>query len=126
MIRYRAELKGLYSEYSPHRKRKASLENPNRNAAKQVVVGRLRSEYARLRESWNGCRDYDNWFQQPINNAKLNTIDSYYRLVPAFRQLLQDSGQDLVSFYSNIKTLSKGSKASRLTRLEELGLPSPR
>ena len=39
-----------------------------------------------------GNPEYDGWFEQPLNNALLKTLDTYYALVPAFRSLLAQQG----------------------------------
>jgi len=40
----------------------------------------------------------DRWFSEPINNAKLTTIATYYDLVPAFQAMLKAQGGILRNF----------------------------
>ena len=55
---------------------------------KATIIGGLRRNYVALRERWGGIDDYDRWFSRPLNNAQLNTVATYYRLVPAFARIL--------------------------------------
>ncbi|MEN9576906.1 MAG: hypothetical protein RL514_4761 [Verrucomicrobiota bacterium] len=83
---------------------------------KQALLGQLRSDYESLRATWGGRRDYARWFRRPLNNAHLNDVDTYYRLVPAFHRLLREQGGDLVAFYREVEVLAKLSKAERHRR----------
>ena len=89
-------------------------------AGKQQIVARLRADYARLKERWGGCADYDRWFSQSLNNAQLNTIDTYYNLVPAFRVLLKGCAGNLDTFFAEVETISKLKKDAREMRLNAL------
>lgn len=53
-----------------------------------------------------------------MNNAHLNDVDAYYRLVPAFHRLLRAQGGDLNSFYREVETLAKLPKLERHRRLQ--------
>ena len=66
---------------------------------------------------WNGYRGYDRWFQRPINNARLNTVATYFTLVPAFQQLLAKHGGDLPAFYAEAKAVASSPKAGRHEKL---------
>ena len=81
---------------------------------KQAVIDELHADYATLRDKrWNGFKGYDRWMSLPINNARLNTIDTYYDLVPAFKQLLREVKGDLESFYAEVKRLKRTKKDKR-------------
>jgi predicted aminopeptidase len=85
---------------------------------KQEIIQGLRANYAVAKQSW-GTSDYDNWFAEPINNAKLNTVSAYYDLVPAFQALLRADGGDMEKFYGSVKQLSKLSLAKRHNALRD-------
>lgn len=89
-------------------------------AGKREIVARLRAAYAELKARWGGRADYDRWFAQSLNNAQLNTIDTYYNLVPAFRTLLQDCHGDLDRFFSESENISKLNTREREARLNAL------
>jgi len=81
------------------------------------ITDELRSDYQRLRAEWGGRGDYDRWFGQSLNNAQLNTVDTYYSLVPAFRRLLQKHSNDLAGFYEEVRAISKLEEKERHQRL---------
>lgn len=84
---------------------------------KEEIIAELRRDYAQLRERWGGKADYDRWFAKDLNNAQLNTIETYYRLVPAFRQILRARGGDLEAFFKEARALGRMSKSARAARL---------
>jgi predicted aminopeptidase len=88
--------------------------------AKQEVIEELRQDYARLKAGWSGWTGYDAWFAGPLNNAQLATISTYYRLVPAFRQLLAENGGDLEKFYVSAAQMAKRPKSERAGEMERL------
>ncbi|MEW6159874.1 MAG: aminopeptidase, partial [Verrucomicrobiota bacterium] len=63
---------------------------------------------------------YDRWFSQALNNAQLNTVATYYHLVPAFEKLLKQNGGDLEKFYSAVRKLSRMKKEDRHGELNRL------
>jgi predicted aminopeptidase len=85
---------------------------------KQEIIQDLRAKYAVAKQSW-GTSGYDEWFAEPINNAKLNTVSSYYDLVPAFQALLRASGGDMENFYGAVKKLAKMPLVERHNALRE-------
>lgn len=86
---------------------------------KHGLLDRLQRDYARLRdEQWGGFNGYDRWMSLPINNARLNTIDSYYDYVPAFNDLLQEADGDLAAFYDEVRRLKRMKKKARLQALK--------
>ena len=84
---------------------------------KQAVLDQLRRDYETQRATWDGRTDYQRWFRRPLNNARLNDVDAYYRLVPAFHRLLQEQGGDLEAFYREVSALGRLDKAERHRRL---------
>ena len=88
--------------------------------AKEQVFAQLRCDYEQLKAEWGGYDKYDEWFRKSLNNAKLNTVETYYRLVPAFHELLRVKGGDLQKLYQEARTLSSLAKAQRHQRLTEL------
>jgi predicted aminopeptidase len=52
----------------------AQLPEPAKLQRKAEVIAQMRAHYANLKKSWGvGKSGYDDWFDEPINNAKLNT-----------------------------------------------------
>ncbi len=108
VLKAREALKKIYDEPTP---------DEAKRAAKQQVIAQLRTDYEVLKVSWNGYRGYDAWFQRPINNARLNTVATYFTLVPAFQQLLAKHGGDLPAFYAEAKAVASSPKAGRHEKL---------
>ena len=84
---------------------------------KQELFEGLRQEYEQLKAQWGDHAEYDAWFAQPLNNAQLNSVATYYDLVPGFERLLELNGGDLGKFYAAATRLTKLSKAERHRRL---------
>ena len=88
---------------------------------KKEIITELRATYAKTKqEKWGGYKGYDEWFEGPLNNAQLNTVSTYYHLLPAFEKVLQQNNGDLPMFYEAVKALSKLPKEERHERLEQL------
>lgn len=52
------------------------------------------------------------------NNARLNTIATYFKMVPGFERILRQAGGDLEAFYGKVEALGKQSAAERQRVLE--------
>lgn len=63
------------------------------------------------------------WFNRALNNAQLNTVDTYYRLVPRFRSVLTNCNGDLEHFYQAVGRLDGLSHQERRERLDSLASP---
>jgi predicted aminopeptidase len=97
---------------------KASHEELRRG--KQQILEHLQQEYAELKKQWGGDASYDAWFARQINNAQLNSVATYFDLVPGFEQLLKANGRDLDKFYAAAKRLSKLPRKERRQELNSL------
>ncbi len=95
----RAQLQALYDT--------TNLSDTVKLSRKQDIIVQLRARHSDLKASWGGQSPYDDWFAEPINNAKLNTVSAYYDLVPAFDALLSTNGGDLEKFYHAVARLAK-------------------
>jgi len=63
---------------------------------------------------------FASWVDGPINNSKINVLDTYFRLLPAFRELMRSVG-DLEGFYSAVSRIGKISKPMREKALVDEG-----
>ena len=88
--------------------------------AKRAVFDDLRHDYARLKAGWDGWAGYEAWFAGELNNARLNSVASYYDLVPGFEQLLRVCDGDFETFFQSAERLSKMPKPKRHQWLEDL------
>ena len=123
----RARLEVLYGE-QPDGEKAAKRPAPRTPAdasilrvEKEKILARLRHDYATMKAGWGGHGEYDPWFARPLNHARLNTVATYYDLVPGFRRLLEAGGGDLEKFYHEVRSLKKLSKTARRQHLERLG-----
>jgi predicted aminopeptidase len=129
VMRARERLKKVYGEESAqttHTRPDPGSESlvKTKRAEKAQVLAQLRADYEALKASWGGDTSYDAWFKRPINNARLNTIATYYHFVPAFQRLLANNGGDLQKFFADAKALSGLDKEKRHARMAALaGIP---
>lgn len=112
VLKCRDRLQSLYE---------SNLSSVEKLHSKAQVLSDLKDEYQRIKqEQWSGYSGYDRWFGQDINNATLASIGLYNQLVPAFRALLAENGDDLPRFYAAVKRLAALPKDARQLRLGEL------
>ncbi|MBF0444222.1 MAG: aminopeptidase [Magnetococcales bacterium] len=53
------------------------------------------------------------WFSKGLNNAKLNSANTYSRLVPQIMAVFNKEGRDIVKFHKTIEKISKSAPAKR-------------
>jgi predicted aminopeptidase len=75
--------------------------------SKAEVFSTMQSDYAVLKNSWNGSDNFDAWMSRDLNNAQLSTVATYFNWVPSFEQILAENDHDLIGFYAKISALSK-------------------
>lgn len=125
ILRTREELKQVYGEESGHKPHRHPAPGSEplvaaKRAGKAAALARLRAQYNQLKASWGGYAGYDSWFQRPLNNAQLNTVATYYTLVPAFQHMLANHGGDLEKFYAEAKATAALPKEKRQERMTAL------
>jgi predicted aminopeptidase len=91
---------------------------------KAALFADMRDDYTDLKADWHGYAGYDNWFDTTLNNAKLNSVGTYYDLVPAFTQLLASQDGRLEAFYTECRILAELPKSERHRRLLSLQQPA--
>jgi len=114
----RRSLEHFYQEQTSTNTQLASLAITSvpisdKRERKEAIINQLRADYLNLHKSWDGSHDYENWFKRPINNAKLNSVATYYELVPAFNQMLEECHGDLPSLYARARKLVKMKRSER-------------
>jgi predicted aminopeptidase len=100
--------------------RKPDTTSPVLRERKQQILDDMKRDFARLKADWGGDTEFDAWLERPLNNAHLNSVATYYDLVPAFEELLARNGGDLEKFYQAAERLSKESRTERNEELREL------
>ena len=102
--RHRDALQALYQSDQP---------DAAKRVAKQLLMERLRSEYATLkRERWGGYSGYDGWFAR-ANNASFGVLSAYFDLAPNFERLFEREGRDFARFYAEVKRIAALPKDQR-------------
>ena len=110
VLRYREQLHQLY--VSPR-------SDDEKRAGKVGIYAALQAAYLEQKTAWGGYAGYDAWFAS-LNNAKLNTIGTYYDLVPALKMLLQQQDGDLDKFFAACRELARIDQKARHQRLNAL------
>jgi predicted aminopeptidase len=109
LLRTREKLKGVYSNtyrsieterLAKHHAFEAMLHEADQLRAK---AGQSRLEHAAA-QHWN--------------NARLNTVATYYTMVPGFERLLKSHNGDLEAFHSEVAAMRKLDNAERLQKLK--------
>jgi predicted aminopeptidase len=109
ITKFRLRLESLYSQ---------KLLPDDKRALKKDIFNQFRREYVQMKQAWQGFRGYDYWFEEPLNNAKLISVSTYYDYLPAFIKILEKSDGNLEQFYGQCKKLAGLSKSERNRRLK--------
>lgn len=104
------QLEALYAQ---------EIAEQDKRRAKAELIAQLRQDYEDKKQQWQGYDAYDNWFATDINNAKLNTVSTYFNQVPVFEALLAASENDLPTFYARVEELSRMNAEERNAVLAE-------
>jgi predicted aminopeptidase len=105
LLRTREKLQRLYLSES------RSVAQMRRGKA--AILQQMREEYAQIRARWRGDSRYDRTFAKPWNNARLNTVATYYDLVPGFERLLEAKRGDLKAFFAAVEAMRTMTKMER-------------
>ena len=121
---YREQFVALVQSYLPRLNTlyDSGMPEADMRREKAALFDTMRQDYAVMKADWQGYNAYDAWFADEINNAKINTIGTYFNHVPAFDALLVESGGDLPTFYTRVAELGTMSREDRHARLESLGM----
>jgi predicted aminopeptidase len=82
-------------------------------SGKAQVLGEFQQQLAALQTQWGNTNAYRSWQIHKVNNARLNTVSTYYDLVPSFLGLLKRHDHDFESFYQAVKELGNKPKKER-------------
>jgi len=80
---------------------------------KSKELASLRTRADALTRKWGGVLSLDRWFATPVNNARLNTLATYYDLVPGFERLLKECDGDLEKFCQRVESMKRLSNDER-------------
>jgi len=97
VLAYREKLSACYIQDRP---------DAWKRSEKARLIHQLEQDYETLKEDWSGDRRWDNWFDGEVNNADFALTASYHDLVPAFRRLLEELGDDLPAFQREVARIA--------------------
>ncbi len=106
----RSKLAALYNE---------NIDDTIKRAKKKAVIEDMRSDYQALKESWGGYSGYDGWFSRDINNARLVSVATYRKLIPAFAAMYIDANKVLPDFYIKAKEIASLPTEERNALMDE-------
>ena len=114
LLKYRQQLAEVYA---------SNLSDTVKLKNKAHIFASLQDEYQILKGHWGGYSGYDRWFAEPLSNAHLAIIDTYYALEPGFQALLVQQ-QSFPRFYVAVRKLALLPKEERRRQLNALALSS--
>lgn len=85
--------------------------------AKQKAFQNLKRRLQAMNRRHGGSLKIDRWFEKPVNNARLNTLATYYDLVPDFEAVLKECGGDIPLFLSRMEELKPLTQMERRARI---------
>lgn len=97
----------------------SSITEEAKREGKAQIYADLQDAYRQQREVWGGYGGYDSWFAA-VNNARLNTVGTYYDLVPALNVLLRQHDSDLPRFFEACRQLARLGQRERHEVLRKL------
>ena len=104
ITRYRSQFESVYQSQE---------DDAIKSEKKAALFDQMIRDHDDLKEQWGGKSRYDNWFSQPLNNAKLVSVFTYQDWVPAFNAILYRNNGDLIQFFEECQKLAEKSKAER-------------
>ena len=102
----------------------AGIPTAEKRSRKSAIFKQMIADYHEIRSGWEDTREYDSWFGEGLNNARLATVLTYRDLVPALLSLYEAQGRDLTRFYRQVRVLGRCSKMQRRQFLEQ-GIHTP-
>jgi predicted aminopeptidase len=103
----------------------SNASDDDKRRAKQEIFVAMKNAYEEAKEGDASLAGYDRWFAQQPNNAAIAAIGLYTDRVPAFRELLRESNDDLRTFYQRVRALAAKPRHERDLALDALARRAP-
>lgn len=125
LLQTRAELKRIYGDLetvdaeAAARKQAAKpkvmreREADRLRQAKAATLVRLRQRIDAMNRRYGGKLNVAAWFKIPVNNARLNSVSTYYDLVPGFEAMIHANGGDLDKVFDQVDAMGDLNKTER-------------
>ena len=111
VLSWKARISQLYDSDSPD-----DIKRKN----KAILYRAMLKDYENFKASIDDYNGFDDWMNNTLNNAKINTLSTYQAKVPAFLSLYEQHNGDFKKFIDACITLSQQKKVIRDRQLEEL------
>lgn len=98
----------------------AGVETETLLQRKGEILDELRSGYVLLKRRWGGYAGYDRWFDRPLNNAHLVSVNTYHALEPAFWRILRRVDGSMVAFHAECRAMAAIPPAQRKAAMQRL------
>lgn len=99
----------------------------DKRSKKQALFTRMYADYLSLRSGRDGYNDFDSWFRNEQNNARLATILTYRDLEPGFTALYKTVDGNIERFYKMVTLLGECNEDERRKFLQQAsGIPECR
>lgn len=95
-----------------------------RRAAKQAILEDFERRASRLSRSHPTLTRVHTFFEEPVTNARLATLATYYDLVPGFEALLARHPNDPEAFFQEVEAFKAKPKTERHADLRALAVSS--
>ena len=96
----------------------AYASTPEKRVAKDQCFAAMLKSYDGIKRRWTGDSRYDRFFATQMNNARLNTVATYYDLVPGFTRLLAECGGDAEKFFARLEAMKPLPKEARRKKIQ--------
>lgn len=111
VLQTRERLSSLYE--------KAGASPDEMRRQKTAEFDRLKREAEALKQRFGGGISVDRWFAKPVNNARLNTLSTYFDLLPGFEAMLAEEGNDLERFFARVDQMKTMTRSERRHLLDQ-------
>ena len=114
VLRLRARLSDLYDTIEVAEREGQEVDYDSVRLKKAQLIEQIKAEQFLIESNWApGSGSFYYWVLDRVNNAKVNTVATYYDFVPAFLLLIESLNFDLTEFYTVSEQLGAFPKEER-------------
>jgi len=107
VLETKKELEALYASFEAKSDQPSDIDPEIQATKKQAVFQRFRDRFQHQVRDYPGLSAYEGWMSQPLNNAHLSAVDTYYQWVPTFENLQQTFSDDWEGFFEAVESMDK-------------------
>ena len=94
------------------------LSDDEKRIEKQRIFDELKRTYQQHQSEFQ-LVSYDQWFEQPLNNAHILSVNRYNSYVEAFAKIFEEQQRQWNSFFERVKAIAELSTEERLNYLKQ-------